>query len=105
MAWMRDELLTEAEEAAARLGDDLNLRWTALGVPIVVLPFVNSALGARAPFRRSVENLRSEGVHVLLGIGGVEPHGPHTGGELIASYPWHPALIEAGRLADLADSQ
>ena len=28
---------------------------TALGVPIVVLPFVNSALAARAPFRRSVE--------------------------------------------------
>jgi hypothetical protein len=40
---------------------------TALGVPIVVLPFVNSALAARAPFRRSIEELRREGVHILLG--------------------------------------
>jgi hypothetical protein len=78
---------------------------TALGVPIVVLPFVNSALAARPPFRRSVEELRCEGVHILLGPGGVEPHEPHTGGELIASYPWHLALIEAERLADLASTR
>ena len=74
---------------------------TALGVPIVVLPFVNSGLAARAPFRRSIEDLRREGVHILLGPGDVEPHEPHTGGDLIASYPWHLALIEAERLADL----
>ena len=73
---------------------------TALGVPIVVLPFVNSALAARAPFRRSVEELRREGVRILLGPGGVEPHEPHTGGEPIASYPWHLALNEAERLLD-----
>ncbi len=71
---------------------------TGLGVPVVVLPFVNSALAARAPFRRSVEDLRREGVRILLGPGGVEPHQPHTGGELIASYPWHLALDEAERL-------
>ena len=41
---------------------------TALGVPIVVLPFVNSALAARAPFRRNVEELRREGVRILLGF-------------------------------------
>jgi hypothetical protein len=29
---------------------------TGLGVPIVVLPFVNTALAGRAPFRRSVES-------------------------------------------------
>jgi phosphopantothenoylcysteine synthetase/decarboxylase len=75
---------------------------TALGVPIVVLPFVNSALAARAPFRRSVEELRHEGVHILLGPGGFEPHEPHTGGELIASYLRHLAFSEAERLADLA---
>ena len=68
---------------------------TALGVPIVVLPFVNSALAARAPFRRSVEELRREGVHVLLGPNGVEPHEPGTGGDLIADYPWCLALDEA----------
>jgi phosphopantothenoylcysteine synthetase/decarboxylase len=68
---------------------------TALGGSIVVLPFVNSALAARSPLRRSVEELRREGVYVLLGQGRVEPHEPHTGGELIASYPWHLALSEA----------
>jgi phosphopantothenoylcysteine synthetase/decarboxylase len=71
---------------------------TALDVPIVVLPFVNSALAGRAPFRRSVEALRTEGVRILIGPGGIEPHPPHTGGDLIDSYPWHLALDEADRL-------
>ena len=74
-------------------------------MPIVVLPFVNSALAARAPFRRSVEELRREGVRILLGPGGIEPHEPHTGGDLIASYPWHLALSEAERLTDTAARQ
>ena len=71
---------------------------TALGVPIVVLPFVNSALAARTPFRHSLEDLRREGVHLLLGPSGIEPHEPHTGGDLIASYPWHMALNECERI-------
>jgi phosphopantothenoylcysteine synthetase/decarboxylase len=71
---------------------------TGLDVPIVVLPFVNSALAGRAPFQRSVESLRAEGVHILLGPGGVQPHPPRTGGDLIGSYPWHFALDEADRL-------
>jgi phosphopantothenoylcysteine synthetase/decarboxylase len=77
---------------------------TALGVPIVVLPFVNSAVAARAPFRRSVEDLRREGVRILLGPGGVEPHEPRTGSELIPSYPWRLALDEAQRLTDSTNS-
>jgi phosphopantothenoylcysteine synthetase/decarboxylase len=71
---------------------------TGLGVPIVVLPFVNSALAGRRPFQRNVESLRAEGVRILLGPGGVQPHEPHTGGTLIASYPWHLALDETERL-------
>jgi hypothetical protein len=74
---------------------------TGLGVPIVVMPFVNSALANRPPFRRSVEALRAEGVHILLGPGGVEPHPPHTGGTLIDDWPWHLALDEAERLNDV----
>ena len=73
---------------------------TGLGVPIVVLPFVNSALAGRPPFRRSVEALRAEGVQVLIGPGGVKPHPPHTGGDVIDSYPWYLALDEADRLVD-----
>lgn len=71
---------------------------TGLGIPIVVLPFVNSALASRQPFRRSVEALRAEGVSILLGPGGIQPHPPHTGGSLIETYPWHLALDEADRL-------
>jgi phosphopantothenoylcysteine synthetase/decarboxylase len=71
---------------------------TGLGVPIVVLPFMNSALASRPPFLHSVEALRAEGVRILLGLGGVEPHPPRTGAELIDSYPWHLALDEAERM-------
>jgi phosphopantothenoylcysteine synthetase/decarboxylase len=78
---------------------------TGLGVPIVVMPFVNSALAARAPFRRSVEELRREGIRILLGPGGVEPHEPHTGDELIPRYPWRLALNEAQRLVDSTSSE
>jgi hypothetical protein len=65
---------------------------TAMGLPIVVLPFVNAALASRAPFQRNVESLRAEGVSILTGPGAIEPHQPHTGGALIDNYPWHLAL-------------
>jgi hypothetical protein len=71
---------------------------TGLGVPIVVLPFVNTALADRAPFRRSVESLRAEGVAVLLGPDGFQPHPPRTGEGLIGSYPWYLGLDEAERM-------
>jgi phosphopantothenoylcysteine synthetase/decarboxylase len=69
---------------------------TGMGTPIAVLPFVNTALAGRAPFRRSVESLRSEGVRILLGPGGFQPHSPRTGSGLIATYPWHLGLDELG---------
>ena len=71
---------------------------TGLGIPIAVLPFVNSALASRAPFRRNVEILRSEGVQILLGPGGFQPHPPRTGSALIGSYPWYLALDAVDRL-------
>ncbi len=72
----------------------------------MVLPFVNTALASRPPFRRSVESLRAEGVRILLGPGGFEPRSPRTGGDRIASHPWHLALDAAGHLvsADIAQS-
>ena len=73
-----------------------------LDVPIVVLPFVNTALAGRAPFRRGVESLRAEGVRILLGLGGFQPHPPRTGGNLIDGYPWHLGIDEAERMLDLA---
>ncbi len=63
-----------------------------LGIPVVVLPFVNSALAGRAPFKDSVQALRSEGVRILLGPGEFEPHPPGSGSERIADFPWHLAV-------------
>jgi hypothetical protein len=75
---------------------------TGLAVPTVVLPFVNTALAARAPFRRSVESLRAEGIRILLGPGGFQPHPPRTGASLTDSYPWHLGINEAERALDPA---
>ena len=37
-------------------------------------------------------------MRILLGPGGIQPHPPRTGGELIAGYPWHLGLDEAEQL-------
>ncbi|MEV8635604.1 flavoprotein [Streptosporangium sp. NPDC051023] len=65
-----------------------------LGIPVVVLPFVNTAFASRTPFRRSVETLRAEGIPVLLGPGQFEPHPPGTGDDILDVYPWALALKE-----------
>ncbi|MFI9571426.1 flavoprotein [Microbispora rosea] len=67
-----------------------------LGIPVVVLPFVNSALAAREPFRRSIDSLRSEGIEVLFGPGDFEPHHPGTGADSFVVYPWQRALKKVG---------
>ncbi|WP_433509926.1 flavoprotein [Nonomuraea sp. CA-143628] len=63
-----------------------------LGIPVIVLPFVNGALAVRAPFRTAVEVLRAEGVRILLGAGEFEPHPPSSGADRIDDYPWHLTL-------------
>ena len=55
-------------------------------MPIVVLPFVNTALASQLRFRRGIESLRAEGVTILLGPGGFQPDPPCTGGALIDSH-------------------
>lgn len=70
-----------------------------LGVPIVILPFVNSALASHFAFQQSVRELRQAGVRVLLGPDEWEPHPPGTGGRCIDSFPWTRALDEAERRA------
>jgi phosphopantothenoylcysteine synthetase/decarboxylase len=64
----------------------------ALGIPVVALPFVNSALAGRAAFQDSVNTLRSEGVRILLGPGEFEPHPPGSGGDRITDFPWQLAI-------------
>lgn len=63
-----------------------------LGIPVVVLPYVNRALAVREPFLRSVAQLRSEGVTVLFGPGQWEPHDTADGAEALAAFPWHLAV-------------
>jgi phosphopantothenoylcysteine synthetase/decarboxylase len=70
----------------------------SLPIPVVVLPFVNTELAGRRPFRRSVGQLRDEGVRVLLGPGEIEPHLPGTGGEQLDTFPWQLVLNEVERL-------
>ena len=73
------------------------------GVPVVILPFLNTALASRLPLQRSVASLRSEGVRVLLGPREFEPHPPGKGGERIADFPWQLAVIEALKRMRIAD--
>ncbi|GAA1272909.1 flavoprotein [Sphaerisporangium rubeum] len=63
-----------------------------LGIPVAILPFVNSALASRTPFRRSINHLRAEDIQVLLGPGQFEPHTPSSGADHTDAYPWHLAL-------------
>jgi phosphopantothenoylcysteine synthetase/decarboxylase len=70
-----------------------------LGIPTVVLPFVNSALAGRHVFQRSADELQSEGIRILLEAGEFEPHPPGTGGQRIDAFPWTLALNEAERMS------
>jgi hypothetical protein len=79
---------------------------TGLEIPIAAVPFVSQALAARPPFRRSVKALRAEGVSVLLGPGGIEPHPVHTEAEHADAFPWLLALDEVSGMTGfgLADT-
>ncbi|MEU4641052.1 flavoprotein [Micromonospora sp. NPDC023814] len=67
-------------------------------VPTVVVPFVNAALAARAPFQRALASLRSERVRVFLGTDdGWEPHPPGSGNDRQRAFPWTAALEAATR--------
>jgi phosphopantothenoylcysteine synthetase/decarboxylase len=69
---------------------------TGLGVPIAVLPFVNTALAANPVLHRSIDTLRASGVKVLFGEDGFQPHPPRTGSSVLADYPWQLALDAVG---------
>lgn len=58
-----------------------------MGIPTVVLPYVNAALAAHPAYRRSLEQLREMGVLV----GAHEPHRPEAGGGA-APFHWAEAL-------------
>lgn len=68
------------------------------GVPIVAVPFVNSAMAAHFAFTRSLTDLRAAGVRIIHGPGELEAHTPGTGGNHLDAFPWIHALDEVERL-------
>ncbi|SKA23088.1 Phosphopantothenoylcysteine synthetase/decarboxylase [Marinactinospora thermotolerans DSM 45154] len=63
-----------------------------IGIPVAILPFVNSAYAARLPFQWSVKGLRKEGVQVLIGPEFFEPHDPGNGKKNRENFPWKKVL-------------
>jgi phosphopantothenoylcysteine synthetase/decarboxylase len=72
-----------------------------LRIPVIVLPFVNSALASHPAFQRSITLLRDAGIDVIHGPGRLEPHPPGTGGSKFDTFPWHQALDQADSLRRL----
>src|SRR5215472_11386667 len=61
-------------------------------VPVVMVPWVNAPLAAREPFRRSVAQLRDEGVYVLLREDDSVPRPFGVDSSDMAVFPWELAL-------------
>jgi len=57
-------------------------------LPIVALPFTNSAQAAHPAFPQSIDKLRSWGVRVLYGPDVYPLHAPGTGGQYVEVFPW-----------------
>lgn len=85
-----------SNKPAAGISDNLALgvlnEAIGLGLPLAILPFVNTALAAHPAFVRSVRELREAGVDVLLGNGGFVPNPPGEGEQKLLDYPWEVAL-------------
>ncbi|SNT59750.1 Flavoprotein [Actinomadura meyerae] len=68
----------------------------ALGIPVIVLPFVNTALASRTAFQSSINTLRRESVRILIGgPGEFKPHAPGSGDNRLNNFPWSLALDKA----------
>ncbi|MFI1015520.1 flavoprotein [Streptomyces sp. NPDC020965] len=68
-----------------------------LGVPVVAVPYFNRAQGRQPAVRRSVADLRAQGVAYLDGAEGYEPHPPKRGAPEL--FPWAVALAATERAA------
>ncbi len=89
---------TSACRWAAGITDTLSLGVPAeavhMGVPVAAMPYWSTALGAQPAVPRAVATLREQGVRVLLGEGGYEPHPPRQGDP--AAFPWERAVAALG---------
>jgi phosphopantothenoylcysteine synthetase/decarboxylase len=62
------------------------------GLPIVAVPFTNSAMANHPAFPRSIAQLREWGVTVLYGDGEVPAFLPGAGESIVDAFPWRLAL-------------
>lgn len=67
-----------------------------LGVPIVVMPYTNTAMAAHPAFRQSLRRLRGWGVRVLFGDDVLALPAPGAAAGQAANFPWHLALSALG---------
>jgi hypothetical protein len=67
-----------------------------LGVPIVVMPYTNTAMAAHPAFRESLGRLREWGVRVLFGDDVLVLPSPGDGAGQAAEFPWAVALAALG---------
>lgn len=81
---------------AAGIADNYALTLLAeapgLGIPVVVLPFVNAALAANPAYRRSIAALDEAAISVIGEAQGILPHPPGAGAQWMERFPWHAAL-------------
>ncbi|MDI1461061.1 flavoprotein [Catellatospora sp. KI3] len=71
-----------------------------VGLPTVVVPFVNAALARRAPYQTALRVLLSEGIRVLGPGDQWEPHEPGAGGRSHGRLPWQQAFDIATALTE-----
>ena len=71
-----------------------------LGVPTVVVPYVNAALARRAPYQSAISVLSAEGIRILGPGDQWEPHEPGAGGQRQDQFPWQQAFDMAAALTE-----
>lgn len=69
-------------------------------LPIVALPFTNSAHAAHPAFEENIAKLRSWGVRVLYGNDVYPLHAPGTGSQHLHIFPWKLTLESLKQMMD-----
>jgi phosphopantothenoylcysteine synthetase/decarboxylase len=63
-----------------------------LELPVIAIPYTNSAMAAHPAFDESIARLRAWGVTVLYGDDVIKLHPPGTGEARLEAFPWHLAI-------------
>jgi phosphopantothenoylcysteine synthetase/decarboxylase len=86
---------------AAGIADTLALGLLVEGLgkrlPMVAMPYTNTAMAAHPAFGESIRRLRSWGVRVLYGDEVYRLHEPGAGESSVEGFPWHLPLQGLGR--------